>query len=67
MTPLDIFLKEIQEHALFPELKIRLERNAPVIPEFDFKNDNADEWKMKSGMGRGYNLCLSIFKIKLGD
>ena len=66
-SPLDSFLKEVQEHPLFPELVIRLKQNAPVVPEFDFIKDNTDEWKMKSGMRRGYDLCLSIFKINLGD
>lgn len=37
----------------------------PTIPSWDAKTDNADEWKHKSAMQEGYDLCLATFGIQL--
>ena len=66
MNPLDNYLRDIREHPLFPGLLKQLREQRPVLPEFDPQNDNAEEWKQKSGMGKGYDLCLALFKIDLG-
>jgi hypothetical protein len=63
MSPLDLFLQEIKEHPAFPELMKRINEGRPVIPEFDSMNDNTEDWKKKSGIKRGYDLCLAMFKI----
>jgi hypothetical protein len=64
MEPLDIFLKEIQEHPSFPALMEKINNNLPVIPEFDPQKDNVEVWKQQSGMRKGYVLCLSYFNIR---
>ena len=64
MEPIDLFIAEIKEHACFPALVKRLEENMPVLPEFDPERDNVEEWKQKSGMKKGYNLCLALFNIR---
>ena len=66
MTPLDNFLVNIKENSAFPELKLLLEQQRPRLPEFDPERDNVDEWKQKSGMKKGYDLALALFKIQLG-
>ena len=67
MEPIDLFIAEIQEHPIFPALVELLEKNIPVLPEFDPERDNVEEWKQKSGMRKGFYLCMAILKIKLGD
>jgi len=37
----------------------------PVIPAWDAKNDNSDDWKHKSAMQEGFDLCLATFGIQL--
>lgn len=64
MSALDTFLKEIQENPLFPSLLEHLKHNRPAVPVFDPIKQNEEDWKMKSGMRQGYDLCLSIFKIR---
>jgi hypothetical protein len=34
----------------------------PDLPVWDSKEDNVDEWKEKSAMQKGFDLCLSIFR-----
>jgi hypothetical protein len=64
MEPLDLFLQEIKEHPAYPALKEKIEKNFPDIPEFDPQKDNVEEWKQKSGMKKGYTLCLALFNIR---
>jgi hypothetical protein len=64
MEPIDLFIAEIKEHPVFPALVELLEENIPVLPEFDPERDNIEEWKQKSGMRKGFKLCLAIMKIR---
>jgi hypothetical protein len=64
MEPLDLFIAEIKEHPAFPALVELLEANIPALPEFDPERDNTEEWKQKSGMRKGFVLCLAIMKIR---
>ena len=64
MEPIDLFLEEVQNHPAFPELMKRIDSNRPNIPEFDPNNVNEEDWKHKSGMKQGYNLCLALFNIR---
>jgi hypothetical protein len=64
MNPLDILLKDIQENPLYPALLEKLIHNRPQIPAFDIVKQNEDDWKMKSSMQKGYDLCLSNFNIR---
>lgn len=64
MEPIDLFIKEIHEHPLFPALLKRFEENRPVLPEFDPVKNNVEEWKQKSGMKKGFSLCLALLNIR---
>ena len=37
----------------------------PTVPAWDGKSDNTDDWKHKSAMQEGYDLCLATFGIQL--
>ncbi len=67
MNPLDSFLCDIQDNAIYPALLALLKQQRPRLPEFDPQKDNVDEWKQRSGMLKGYDLALALMKIKLGD
>lgn len=36
----------------------------PEIPQWDSKVDNTDDWKRKSAMQEGFDLCMQIFAPK---
>jgi len=63
MQPIDNFLREIQDHPLFPEVYARLKQARPQIPPFADNNEN--EWKLKTGQQKGFDLCLALLKINL--
>lgn len=67
MSPIDSFLKEIQDHPIYPGLVELLKENIPVLPLFDPKTDNTEVWKDKSGRRQGFLLCASLLKIDLGE
>lgn len=33
----------------------------PTIPQWDSNTDNTNDWKRKSAMQEGFDLCLAIF------
>lgn len=65
MKPLDLLLSDIQSHPEFKELLIHLEKARPTIPLNN--GDNVEQWKIQSGRQQGFDSCLAIMKIKLGD
>lgn len=34
----------------------------PTLPVWDINQDNTDDWKRKSAMQEGFDLCLAIFR-----
>jgi hypothetical protein len=36
----------------------------PELPNWDRSQDNTEEWKEKSAMQHGFDLCLSVFRPK---
>lgn len=59
------FLKELAGHPEYRKLLKAAEDMKPQLPywQIDANNgkDNTDEWKRKSAMLEGYELCLQIF------
>ena len=64
-SPLDLFIAEMHQHPSFPALVERLAEQRPRIPEFSPSKDNTELWKQASGRKQGYDLCLSVFKMKV--
>lgn len=67
MTPLDLYLQRIQEDPMFPALLEKLKKAQPSVPIFNSEEDNTERWKLHSGRRQGFDTCLSLMKIKLGD
>lgn len=65
--PISNFIAEFQEHPLYPELRVRFKSQRPIIPVFYPQGGNEDEWKVKSGMQQGFDLCLSLLNIRGED
>jgi len=64
MSLLDLFIQEIHEPPAFPELLMQIEESRPVLPEYDPLKGNTEEWKLVSGMLKGFERCLVQFKIR---
>lgn len=43
----------------------KIKEGRPVVPAWNAIEDNSDDWKHKSAMQEGYDLCLATFGIKL--
>jgi hypothetical protein len=54
-------LKELSGHPEYMRLLRLAEEMRPALPEWDRHNDNTNEWKEKSAMRQGFDLCLAIF------
>ncbi len=42
-------------------------KNLPDIPQYDPDEDNTEIWKAKSQQRRGYELCLALLNISIGE
>lgn len=65
MSPLETYLLEIKSHPAYKELLIRLKHDRPTIPPYN--GDNTEQWKTQSGRQQGFDQCLSLLHIKLGE
>jgi hypothetical protein len=57
-------LRELAGHPEYVKLLKLAEEMKPALPEWDVASDNVDDWKMKSAMRQGFELCLVIFRPK---
>jgi len=57
-------LKEIAGHPEYQAMLKSAEKLMPSLPEWDPTQDNTEEWKQKSAMRHGFELCLAIFRPK---
>lgn len=55
-------LKELAGHPEYVRLLNKAAEMRPTMPVWDSKTNNVEEWKEKSAMQAGFDLCLSIFK-----
>lgn len=54
-------LKEIVSHPEY-QRQIKAAKEArPVLPSWDLKEDNTEDWKRKSAMQEGFDLCFAYF------
>jgi hypothetical protein len=58
---LSIF-KELAGHPEWMRLQKLADHMRPTIPQWDVNEDNTDDWKRKSAMQEGFDLCLAIFR-----
>ena len=65
--PIDLLLFNMVQDPAFQALVDRLEQERPLIPEFSPSQDNTERWKQASGRRQGYDLCLGIFGLKIGE
>lgn len=57
-------LREIAGHPEYIAMLKAAEKMMPELPEWDPARDNIEEWKQKSAMRHGFELCLAIFRPK---
>jgi len=57
-------LRELAGHPEYTAMLKKAQEMMPALPEWDPKNDNTEEWKQKSAMRHGFELCLAIFQPK---
>ena len=62
---MDEILFFMKSHPLYEEFEERLLSYRPIVPEYNPKEDNTDEWKYRSAQKAGFDLCLTIFKIEV--
>lgn len=59
------FLREVAGHPEYRKLLDLAEQNKPILPIWEVDQitgkDNAEDWKKKSAMREGYELCLALF------
>lgn len=61
----DEWLYRLQSDPLFNDIKQELRDCRPLVPAYDHRQDNTNEWKSTSLMQQGFDLCLSVLKINL--
>jgi len=58
-------LQEALGDAEYRRLLNKAKDARPAVPAWDGKSDNTDDWKHKSAMQEGFDLCLATFGIQL--
>ncbi len=53
----------LQSHPFFEDLRRDLLALRPVIPTFDPRQDNTDDWKYNSAAQEGFDKVLAFFQI----
>lgn len=56
-------LQETMGEVEFKRFLHRAKEARPQIPAWDSKADNADDWKHKTGMQEGFDLCLTTLGL----
>jgi hypothetical protein len=67
MQPLDNWLIDLQSDPMFQILVRKLTNERPSLPPFNADKDNTEKWKVMTGRQQGFDLCMSLLKIKIGD
>lgn len=62
-----LFLAEIDEHPGYNAFMELVVSSRPRVPLYNFRDDNQEEWKVKSGQRQGYDLFASLLRIKFED
>lgn len=59
---MSVLLKELAGHPEWMRLQKLADTMRPTLPNWDRSQDNVEEWKEKSAMQAGFDLCLAIFR-----
>lgn len=54
-------LRELSGHPEYVRMLKQAKEMRPELPMWDRSADNTDEWKEKSAMQHGFDLCLTVF------
>ena len=57
----DSYLEALRSTLEFQELLERVKAHRPIIPAHSPEMDNTEDWKAKSAMLQGFDLCLTLF------
>ena len=60
-----MILQEALGDVEYKRLLNKMKDARPAVPAWDGKSDNTDDWKHKSAMQEGFDLCLATFGISL--
>jgi hypothetical protein len=60
---IDLFLRDISNHAHYNDFLELVGQHHPRVPKFDPYKENTDHWKHKSGFAEGYEFFASLMKI----
>jgi len=58
-------LKDLAGHPDWMALIKAVEQMRPQVPSWDANTDNTEDWKRKSAMQEGFDLCFQAFTDKL--
>lgn len=54
-------MKEFEGHPAYLAACNIAKSTRPTLPAWDATQDNTNEWKRKSAMQEGFDLCLAVF------
>jgi len=57
----DQYLEALRSTLEFQELLGRVKARRPIVPAHNPEQDNTEDWKAKSAMRQGFDLCLTLF------
>lgn len=60
---LRLFITNMMEHAHYKAFLEEVLHHRPRVPLFDPSSGNEEEWKLKSGMRKGYDIFASLLGI----
>lgn len=64
MSNSSLYLDKLKNDELFQQiLKNKVIPKRPVIPSYDYANDNTEKWKADSLIQQGFDLCLTSLGI----
>jgi hypothetical protein len=59
-------LQESMGDVEFKRFLHRARESRPQVPAWDSKSDNSEDWKHKSAMQEGYDLCITTLGLDVG-
>lgn len=65
MSMKDEYLLHMKSHPFYEFFLAEVKKSRPMIPAHDHTADNTEKWKSLSAQQRGFDLCCSIFNIKM--
>ena len=63
----DQYLEALRSTQEFQELLGRVKAHRPTVPAHNPDKDNTEDWKARSAMKQGFDLCLTLFGERTHD